>query len=428
MPGGGCTAKFIQIEQHLTKWIGQERKDGHVVSYTDLKKEAKRVARELSLKDFRASWSWMHAYCHRNGLSYRLPTHTAQQNTKPPSQKCFDMLVHLNAMNTICAEYDPSCILNMDETPFYYDHLQKRTLDFVGNNSITTLNTGADKARFTVVVTIAASGESLPYYVILRGLRNIPSAFRQHPTPFPNVVVAVSQSGTMDETLMLDYQTRVLQPYLNGRKAALIMDAFKAHFTDVVNISLENALIRSLKLPAGYTSYGQMLDVVYNKPMKSLYKNKWQPWFTNPDNRNMTKGGNRRRPGHEVVVGWVNEIHGILASNRAMIHRSFVCCGLCHPSFPIQNGVEFASGLNSRLQELLFVRGSHFERDTSLMNIATFPFDTHSQLLSHVESYINKYISFNQSHNEPGVSRQMDTRVMEAAPRSLAFGIDNILN
>jgi hypothetical protein len=89
----------------------------------------------------------------------------------------------------------------MDETPFYYDHLQKRTIDFVGNNSITTLNTGADKSRFTVVVTIAANGESLKYYVILRGLKNVPAVFRQYPNPFPNVVVAVSQSGTMDENL-----------------------------------------------------------------------------------------------------------------------------------------------------------------------------------------------------------------------------------
>jgi hypothetical protein len=214
----------------------------------------------------------------------------------------------------------------------------------------------------------------------------------------------------------------------NGRKAVLIMDAFKAHFTDAVNISLANLQIHSLKLPGGYTSYSQMLDVVYNKPMKDLYKNMWQPWFSNRHNQLMTNGGNRRRPGHDVVVGWINEIHGILASNRDMIQRSFVCCGLRHPSFPFQNGIEFASGLNSRLQELLFVRGTHFERDTTLLNIVTYRFDSHAQLLSAVDNYINQYISSMPRSNEPGVSRQMDSRVIVATPRSLTFGMDSILS
>jgi hypothetical protein len=315
----------------------------------------------------------------------------------------------------------------MDETPFNYDHLQKRTIDFVGNNSVTTLHTGADKARFTVVVTIAANGESLKYYVILRGLKNVPHVFHQYPNPYPNVVVAVSQSGTMDETFMLDYQVRVLQPYLNGRKAVLIMDAFKAHFTDAVNLSLENVQIKSLKLPAGYTSYSQMLDVSYNKPMKSLYKNLWKSWFTNRANLQLTRGGNRRRPGHDLVVGWINEIHGILGSNREMIQRAFTCCGLRHPSFPVQNGVEFSASLNGRLQELLFVRGAHFERDMMLLNIATFAFDSHAQLLSEVDTYINRYKSFNLANSEPGVSRQMDPRIIVATPRCLAFGMDRIL-
>jgi hypothetical protein len=98
LPGGGGQAKFVPIEQKLTAWVAQERKDGHIVSYTTLRTEAQRIAKELGFKDFRASWTWMHSFCERNGFSYRLPTHVAQQNTKPPNQKCFDMLVHLNSI------------------------------------------------------------------------------------------------------------------------------------------------------------------------------------------------------------------------------------------------------------------------------------------------------------------------------------------
>ncbi len=83
-----------------------------------------------------------------------------------------------------------------------------------------------------------------------------------------------------------------------------------------------------------------------------------------------------------------------------------------------------------RLQELLFVRGAHFERDTMLLNISTFAFDSHAQLLSEVDNYINRYQSSYQSlsNNEPGVSRQTDPRIIVAAPRCLAFGMDRILS
>lgn len=168
LPGGGDNPKYILIEQHLVLWIHQQRKDGKIVTYSNLKDKAKEMATEIGLKSFRASPSWMHGFFGRNGLSYRLPTHTAQENNKPKTQKCYDMLIHLNAMNNACAEVDPSCVLNLDETPFWYDHMEKRTIDFVGNNSVTALHTEADKSRFTVTVTIAANGELLHFYVILK--------------------------------------------------------------------------------------------------------------------------------------------------------------------------------------------------------------------------------------------------------------------
>jgi len=75
----------------------------------------------------------------------------------------------LNEMNRSCSGVDLSCLLNMDETPCYYDSPESRTVDFVGAKSVNVVHSGSDKARFTVTVTFTASGELLKFYVILRG-------------------------------------------------------------------------------------------------------------------------------------------------------------------------------------------------------------------------------------------------------------------
>ena len=94
-----------------------------------------------------------------------------------------------------------------------------------------------------------------------------------------------------------------------------------------------------------------------------------------------------------------------------MIQRAFVCCGLCHPSLPTLNGNEFAAGLNSRLQELLFIQGSNYDRDAMLLSIATISYDSLAQLVSKIESYIDQYKTV-KTMVEAGVSSQVDPRVV----------------
>ena len=60
-------------------------------------------------------------------------------------------------------------MMNMDETPVYYDQLERFTMESVGAKSVEVHHTGSEKSRFTVVVTIKADGQLLPFYVILKG-------------------------------------------------------------------------------------------------------------------------------------------------------------------------------------------------------------------------------------------------------------------
>ena len=58
------------------------------------------------------------------------------------------------------------------------------------------------KNSFTTVDTITASGKVLPAYVILRNLKKVPDS-KKVSCP-SNVVLTVSQSGSMDDVLMYD--------------------------------------------------------------------------------------------------------------------------------------------------------------------------------------------------------------------------------
>lgn len=194
------------------------------------------------LNNFRCSASFIDSFMRRHNLSYRLPTHKALQNNKPVSTKCSEALVYFDDLNKAASKYTLDLIYNMDETPMYYDLLESRTIDFVGSNSVDVVHSGNEKKRFTLVVTISADGRLLPFYLILRGLKNIPSVFKTNPLP-NNIVLTVSESGTMTSELLGDYIERIIKPDSKNNPSLLVLDEFRAHYYDLVHEYLRKSKI-----------------------------------------------------------------------------------------------------------------------------------------------------------------------------------------
>ena len=120
----------------------------------------------------------------------------------------------------------------MDETPLYFDHVTGKTMDVKSADSIEICHTGSDKTRYTLVVTITASGAMLPGYIIRRGLVKPPAIFKQNCPD--NLLMHASASGKMDEVTMIDYIHRVIKPYLikiEKSKCCLILDEARSHYT-----------------------------------------------------------------------------------------------------------------------------------------------------------------------------------------------------
>jgi hypothetical protein len=204
-----------EIENELVAKIKSIRQRKLFVSYEVIKNLAKETALRLGIQSFKASKGYIQKLCRRNGLGYREPTHKAQATNKSPQQECVSALEFIQKLNKIPPKFAPQNIFNMDQTPYYFDLQHGKTIDDMVR-SVDVVHTGNEKSRFTVILTIAASGEMLPAVVLFRGLVK-PPKITQRPS---NVFLQANQSGIVTTSPM------------NREPKLLIIDMHSAHLTD----------------------------------------------------------------------------------------------------------------------------------------------------------------------------------------------------
>lgn len=70
-------------------------------------------------------------------------------------------------------QYSHDLIINMDETPMYFDMVPGHTVTKKGARDIQIRSSGAEKRRLTVAVTCAGNGNILPAVAIFKGKRKL---------------------------------------------------------------------------------------------------------------------------------------------------------------------------------------------------------------------------------------------------------------
>jgi len=85
-----------------------------------------------------------------------------------------------------------------------------------------------------------------------------------------NVRSYISDFGWMNGDIMKQYLKQVVKPYLNGRKGALIMDDYGAHWRSDVEKKAKKYNIELIKVPPTMTSTLQPLDVSVFGPFKQI--------------------------------------------------------------------------------------------------------------------------------------------------------------
>ena len=173
--------------------------------------------------------------CRRNNLVYRRVTSVGQKVPKNAAEIAERFLEDMKNIGEFAN------VVDMDETPCYFDIPRSSTIDKKGVQTVKVMTTDAERLRFTVALTPgvekAENGLTpfrLPPLLIFKTLVKAP------PGKYPaGIAVLSSKNGTMKYSMKKEtYVKRIWKrrPYgfFNTGKSILLMDSAKSHLGDEV--------------------------------------------------------------------------------------------------------------------------------------------------------------------------------------------------
>ena len=161
--GAGRKAFYPEAETKLYTWLTEQRKQGLAVTYTILRLKMLDILREPDMitlygnvaENFKTSNRWISAFMKKHRLSWKRRTRISQKlpaQTEELLSQFRQFIIQLRTEKC----FELCNILNMDETPVWFDMAGNFTIDQKGEKTIHIRSTGNEKNRFTVVLTCAA--------------------------------------------------------------------------------------------------------------------------------------------------------------------------------------------------------------------------------------------------------------------------------
>ena len=266
----------------------------------------------------------------RNFYSYRAKTSIQQ---KLPAQLEAKLERFMNNIKVLreTHKFPDTQVINMDETPLYFDMPGSTTVNKKGCREVRVRSTGAEKRRLTVILACTADGNMLPPMVIFKGKR----ALKNLRIP-AGVVVRVQPKAWNDADLTKVWIQQVLCRYTQKQHALLVWDTFSGHMTEEVAEELQKKNISVAVIPGGCTSKIQPLDVSLNKPFKSSCRSQWVEYLQQSIAQ-QEPGECIKTASKQQVLDWVVQSNKDLDSKKELIRKSFLVCGISNALDGSQN-------------------------------------------------------------------------------------------
>lgn len=213
---------------------------------------------------FNASEGWVKKFIKRNNLKSR------SLHGEAGSVDDEAIADRLRRVRVVCAEYDPDCIYNVDETGLFYKVLPKVTYLAPGEDRKTTRGVKGMKAkdRVTAYMCTNASGRRVPLSLI--GTAKDPRCFRIRKSP---VMYFSQKNAWSDARVFKQWWLKVFLPHVRSvtsKKVLLIMDNHSSH-ADLVD---PREQVTILELPPNRTSKHQPMDAGIIQAWKVRYRTK----------------------------------------------------------------------------------------------------------------------------------------------------------
>ena len=150
--GAGRKSFYSEAEKELYDWIIEQRKQGLAVNYTiarvkmlDILKKPDMISLYGdSTNEFKTSNRWMSGFMKRHNLSWRRRTKISQKLPSQTNELLENFRQFITRLRTEKL-FQLSNILNMDETPVWFDMAGNFTIDTTGEKTIHIRGTGNEK-------------------------------------------------------------------------------------------------------------------------------------------------------------------------------------------------------------------------------------------------------------------------------------------
>ena len=118
-----------------------------------------------ALPNFKASRGWCVRFMKQHDFVLRTRTTLSQRLPADLETKIenFNKFLHDCRLND---DFDDEMIINMDETPVYFDVVPTKTVDQKGVKSVKVRTTGSEKRHITGALACTAAGDMLPPMII----------------------------------------------------------------------------------------------------------------------------------------------------------------------------------------------------------------------------------------------------------------------
>lgn len=221
----GPRAKLPTLEKDLKEWILSQREQKHCVSTQPIETQAKQLATQRGMFDFKAGFTWISKFMKRNSLSVRARTTVGQQLPENWEERMANFREFVGKAIEESG-LTPGDVINMDEVPMSFDIPATRTVAEAGTKSIAIKTTGHERTCLTVVLACTASGVKLKPMLIFKRV-TMPRE------KLPNsVVVHCNKKGWMDTDVMKLWVDKCFRCRPGGffkKQSLLIFDAMAAH-------------------------------------------------------------------------------------------------------------------------------------------------------------------------------------------------------
>ena len=133
----------MEKEEQLVAWVLEQR-DLHLADSIQHIIDQARLIIQPSTPSFQGTRGWVQKFMRRNNLSLRAKTSIAQMLPAALEEK---MAIFIRSVRDVRKElkYPNSMIVNMDETPVYFDMTTNKTINQKGAKTVSVRSTGAEK-------------------------------------------------------------------------------------------------------------------------------------------------------------------------------------------------------------------------------------------------------------------------------------------